>query len=377
MLTHGWRRFKWEDVAKGKLPKMIYPLDSTYLSLSGKVYGATPTQLRSAASIILIINQKKSGSGNKMLMLPVEPNGTFNDPSFFLFDTTHIYYKLSKGMSDASAKFMEDRLPPLRYRMPAMGSFYNQLGDTTGYSRHFMLSDEAMKLFSQYEGKTLDNVIVKAKTKSPLEIMDQKYSSGMFSGGDGYQFDLVNDKFSFASRNIFDYLQGKVAGLQINTSSNPPSLSWRGGTPQLYLDEVQIDADFLTSMSVSDIAYVKVFRPPFFGGSGGGSGGAIAIYSRRGDDVKQEPGKGLANNTVSGYTPIRQFFSPNYGTFSPDNDKKDIRTTLYWNPQVSTTPLKNKVLLSFYNNDVSKSFRVVIEGMTKDGQLTHIEQIME
>ena len=120
-----------------------------------------------------------------------------------------------------------------------------------------------------------------------------------------------------------------------------------------------------------------IFRPPFFGGSGGGSGGAISIYTRRGDDVKSEPGKGLANNKVSGYSPIRQFYSPNYSSFSAANEKRDLRTTLYWNPQVATTPLKNKVKLSFYNNDVSKSFRVVIEGITKDGQLVHLEQIME
>ena len=272
---------------------------------------------------------------------------------------------------------MDNRLPPLRYRMPAAGFFYNQLGDTTGYSRHFQLSDEATKLLLQYEGKTLENVVVKAKVKSPLEIMDQKYSSGLFAGGDSYQFDLVNEKFAFASRNIFEYLQGKVAGLQINTSSNPPSLIWRGGAPALFFNEVQIDASFLSSMSVSEIAYVKAFRPPFFGATGGGSNGAIVIYSRRGDDIKSAPGKQLASNKVSGYTPIRQFYSPNYSTLNVANEKRDIRTTLYWNPLVATTPLKNKVKLIFYNNDVSKSFRVIIEGITKDGQLVHLEQIME
>lgn len=377
MLTNGWRRFKWEDVVKGKLPKIIYPKDSSYLSLSGKIYGATSTQLRDAASIILLISQKKSGDGNKLVMLPVESNGTFNDPSLFLFDTAHVFYKLSKGINNASVKFMENRLPALRYRMPAAGFFYTQLDDTTGYNRHFRLSDETLKLLQQLEGKTLENVIVKAKTKSPLEIMDQKYSSGLFAGGDSYQFDLVNDKFGFASRNVFEYLQAKVAGLQINTASNPPSMTWRGGSPQLFLDEVPLDADFVSSISVSQIAYIKVFRPPFFGGSGSSANGAISIYTRRGDDAKAEPGKGLASSTVSGYTAIRQFYSPNYSSFNAANEKRDIRTTLYWNPQVTTTALKNKVRIFFYNNDVSKSFRVVIEGMTKDGQLTHLEQIME
>ena len=377
MLTHGWRRFIWEDVVKGKLPKIIYPKDTAYLSLSGKVYGATPTQLRDAAHIILIIGKKKSQGENQMLMMPVLPNGTFNDPSVFLFDTAHIFYRLSKGLKDASVTFMENRLPPVRYRIPAIGIFYNKLGDTTGYSRHFQLSDETLRLLQELEGKTLENVIVKAKTKSPVQILDEKYSSGLFSGGDGYQFDLVNDQSSFASRNVFEYLQSKVAGLQVNTSTNPPTMTWRGGSPQLFLDEVPMDADFVSSISVSQIAYIKVFRPPFFGGSGNSSNGAISIYTRRGGDEKAEPGKGLANNKVSGYSPIRQFYSPNYSSFSVANEKRDLRTTLYWNPQVATTPLKNKMKLSFYNNDVSKSFRVVIEGITKDGQLVHLEQIME
>ena len=376
MLTNGWRRFKWEDLVKGKLPKIIYPRDSSFLSLSGKVYGATSAQLRDAATIVLIINQKKSGEANKMLMLPVSANGNFNDPAFFLFDTAHIYYKLSKGISTGSVTFMENRLPALRYRRPATGFFYNQLGDTTGYSRHFQLSDETLRLLGELEGKTLENVIVKTKTKSPVEILDQKYSSGFFAG-DGYQFDLVNNDLGFASRNVFEYLQSRVAGLQINTSTNPPTMTWRGGAPQLFLDQVMMDADFVSSISVSDIAYIKVFRPPFFGGSGGGTNGAIAIYTRRGDDRKSEPGKGLSSNTVSGYTPIRQFYSPNYGSFNAANEKRDIRTTLYWNPQVVTTGAKNKVKLSFYNNDVSKSFRVIIEGMSSDGRLVHIEQIMD
>ncbi len=33
--------------------------------------------------------------------------------------------------------------------------------------------------------------------------------------GDGYQFDLVDDPVAMSSLNIFNYLQGKVAGLQV------------------------------------------------------------------------------------------------------------------------------------------------------------------
>ena len=165
--------------------------------------------------------------------------------------------------------------------------------------------------------------------------------------------------------------------MQINTTSNPPTLQWRGGTPQLYLDESPTDADMISNIPVSDIAYIKVLRPPFMGGTGGGSAGAIAIYTRRGNDVKSAPGKGLDNNMVNGYTALRQFYSPDYSSISEENEKKDLRTTLYWNPRVITTRGHNKVLLTFYNNDVTQSFRVEIEGMTKDGHLAHVVQVME
>ena len=377
MLTHGWRRFNWEEVVKGNFPKIIYPKDTSYLSISGKIYGALPSQLRNAGDIVLLVSQKKAD--NQVFMVPIHPDGTFKDPSLILFDTARIYYQFpkSKGLGDVSVQFMQNRLPPLANNMKATGFFYNHNSDTTGSYRHFQLADATAQELKFFKGKILETVIIKGKTKLPVQQMDEKYTSGLFSGGDAIQFDLVNDPFAVSSFSIFNYLQGKVAGLQINNTGNPPTLQWRGGTPQLYVDEMPTDADMISNIPVSDVAYIKVMRPPFMGGSGGGSNGAIAIYTRRGGDIKSAPGKGLANNTVSGYTAIRQFYSPNFATISEENEKQDLRTTLYWNPQIVTTNGNNKVLLTFYNNDITKSFRVVIEGMTKDGRLAHVVQVME
>jgi hypothetical protein len=33
--------------------------------------------------------------------------------------------------------------------------------------------------------------------------------------------------------------------------------------------------------------------------------------------------------------------------------------------------------ISFYNNDIAKRFRVMIEGMKSDGSLIHVEKIIE
>jgi hypothetical protein len=376
MMTNGWRRFKWEDVAQNKFPKLLYAKDTAYITLSGQVYGLLPSQLKEAGDIVLFLKPKNAPG--QTLILPVNANGTFNDPSLAVFDSLHIYYQLlnKKKLGDPSVQFLTSLLPSPKTTLSANGFFNNQLADTLGLARHRSFAEQAADLI-KYDGKVLGNVTVTAKKKTPVEIMDEKYASGLFAGGDGIQFDVANDPFASSSFSIYQYLQSKVAGLQINTTSNPPSATWRGSTTQVYLDEILASPDMVASIPVADIAYIKVMRPPFMGSGGGGAGGAIAIYTRRGDDVKQTPGKGLSNNLVRGYTLIKQFYSPNYSSFKPENEKKDIRTTLYWNPQVRTVPGTNTVKLTFYNNDISRAFRVIIEGMTLSGRLAHVEQIME
>lgn len=378
MLTHGWRRFKWEDVASGKLPAISYPRDTTYLTVSGRVYGATAAELKEAQSIILM-SKPKNAEGNVMVV-PLQPDGQFVEPTLILFDSTTIYYQFSKGkkMNSASVRFLENKLPALTSNLSASARFANPSPDTTGFYRHMQLAKQEQDLLKLYEGQLLENVVVKSRTKTPEQLMDEKYASGLFSGGDGYSFDLLSDPLASANLNIFTYLQGKVAGLQIfnATGGGTPSMQWRGGSPQLFLNEIPTDADMISSLSVNDVAYVKIIRPPFMG-SINGANGAIAIYTRKGNDVKSEPGKGLPSNVVTGYTAIRQFYSPNYSSFKQDQDKKDMRTTLYWNPQLMASPGKGKINFSFYNNDFSQAFRIVIEGMTRDGKLTRIEQILE
>lgn len=373
MLTNGWRKISWADLASGKLPEIKFPRDTSYLSLSGKVLGATPLQLQQAGDLILIVNQKKN---SQWLMAPISPDGSFSVKDFLLFDTALVYYQppKGKGLSNVSVQFKSNPLPIVTGREPAGFGEPADL-DTTGYYRQLQLTRELQAALNMYKGKVLEEIKIEAKTKSPEEILDEKYTSGMFSGGDSRSYNIIADPAAIASQNILSYLQGRVPGLSIN-SDNPPTLNYRqGGSPALFLDEMPISTDMLTNIPVSDIAFVKFFSPPFMGAQGGGGNGAIAVYTRKGNDVEYEPGKGLSRNSVTGYSVIRQFYSPDYEKM--ESDKKDLRTTLYWNPEVMLAPGKNKAVLKFSNNDISENFRVVIEGMTPDGKMTRLVKVME
>jgi len=380
MLTNGWRRFKWADLVKGKLPDIKYPLDTSYMQLAGKVYGATPAQLREAGDLYVIAQGKDSS--RQLLMLPVRNDGAFNEPGFIFFDSLKVYYQFSKGRRLEMAgevRFDNSLLSsPQKLRFDKAGLAY-LMNDTLGAARARYFADEQARLQKLLEGTTLAGVTVKSKTKSAEQLMDEKYTSGLFSGGNSRNFDVMSDPVAQSSMNVFTYLQGRVAGLQISnaTGGGTPSLSWRGSTPQVYLNEMNTDVSLLQSTSMADVAYIKVFQPPFFGGFGGGAGGAIAVYTKKGGDVKQEPGKGLPFKIVWGYSTIKEFYSPDYATLDQKNELPDVRSTLYWNPYVLTTQENHKIRLSFFNNDVTDKIRVIVEGVSKDGKLTHIEQVFE
>lgn len=378
MLTNGWRRFNWANIVQGKLPDITYPKDTSYLYLSGRVYGANSTQLRQVGDIFLLL--KGADSSQQTVDLPIASDGTFKDPSVVFFDTVKVYYQFLKNRNFADVSEVRFNMGLPSPRRINLDQSYNLAGlDTAGSYRNRFLADEKARLEELLKSTTLAGVTVKTRTKSPLQILDEKYTSGMFSGPDAYQFDVAKDVIAQSQQTVFNYLQGKVAGLQISVDpmSGNASATWRGSATSLFLNEMPVDASTLMNTSMSDIAYVKVIQPPFMGAAGGGAGGAIAVYTRKGDEAKPKQGKGLPFKSVAGYTPVKEFYSPDYGTFDERNEQEDIRTTLYWNPMIFTDEENHKIRLSFYNNDVTNSFRVIVEGMSKDGRLTRVEKVVE
>jgi DNA replicative helicase MCM subunit Mcm2 (Cdc46/Mcm family) len=64
----------------------------------------------------------------------------------------------------------------------------------------------------------------------------------------------------------------------------------------------------------------------------------------------------------------------------PEKNKKpvrDIRKTLYWNPSVQLDKDVNTYSIRFKNNDVTTRFRLIAEGVNKEGKLIRLEKIIE
>ncbi|MBL7741330.1 MAG: TonB-dependent receptor plug domain-containing protein [Chitinophagaceae bacterium] len=126
-----------------------------------------------------------------------------------------------------------------------------------------------------------------AQYKSKEDKLNEEYCTGLFKTDHGTYFDMLNDDVALSARsyiNVLDWLQGRVAGLQIYTGRNNTMIPFiRGSRAGIYVDEMWRDADFLNVLPVTDIAMIKIIKGPFAGGFDS-PGGVVAIYTIRGDE---------------------------------------------------------------------------------------------
>ena len=387
MLTNGWRRYKWDDIIKGKLPMLLFPADTNFISIKGKITNYSSLKVPAEQRIIMMTQAKDSMQ--QVFNLPIQSDGSFNQSSISFSDSIKVFYQFSHNnkLNEKAKINLNTNLLQKPVSINIKG-FYSASLDSNILVQSLFYGTEQIKV-NQYRRKTtLPDVTVKGKTKTKLDLLDDEYASGMFRG-DGLKFDVQNDpRINSGNNDIFHFLEGRAPGIRFiydkfgNAYKAISTLVGSSPIPvDIYLDDVYVDSGNLGIISIKDIAYIKVLPSGTSSGSinpksvGGSLGGAIALYSKNADNSTNKEIL-VKETSLLGYTAYKKFYSPDYSV-PANNFIKDARTTLYWNPSVSTDANTHKVKLVFYNNDFSKKLKVIAEGMNTEGRLTRAEKIIE
>ncbi len=377
MLTHGWRRYDWKALQEAHFPQLKYS-GRNYLTYSGQAL--TESGKKVVSNTLLILFLKTNDSTKTPLFTPLDSQGHFTLNQLVFFDTAQAYFQVNKkGYAGTNVQLRMTPSPffPLNPEEVRGVVFPQPASDTTFVGSSNREADLLAGLRRLQKAKELKEIIIKGHKKTAIEELDEKYASGLFTGGYSRDFDLINDKSAVAYMDVLSYLQGRVAGVMI--SGAPPNMSvrFRGGTPAFFLDEIPTTIDVLETIPVPDIAYVKVFDPPFVGAAGGGGSGAIAVYTRKGGDVSvNDPG--LNRLTLMGYNNFRQYYAPVYTSkdLGP-GATPDYRITLDWLPYLFAGPGVETLPIRFFNNDAAQHLRIVVEGYDDAGKLLHFERVVE
>lgn len=379
MLTNGWRKFDWDKIKNSVLPKQVYPIETDLMKVSGKVYSSAAATAGDGLLLNLIVLGKDSSK--RMLFMPVGKDGSFEENNTFFYDTAKIFYSINGKTKNSSfvVRFENGLLNQNFTKLNLEANrFNNSWNDSLAKLKLNAILLEQERQKKMLASLTLSEVVVKSKKKSPIQVLDEKYTSGLFAGGDAISFDLSADANAISSIDLLTYLQAKVPGLSISNNGSQASATWRGSNTDFFLNEINTPIDLVRNLAISDISYIKALRPPFFGSAGGGSGGAIAIYTKRGANNKggNENKKGMEYAVLGGYSVFKEFFNPNYDK-PAESFEVDTRATLYWNPYLLTNKKSSRVRIEFFNNDISKKLQIVLEGINANGRLARVVKYIE
>jgi hypothetical protein len=135
------------------------------------------------------------------------------------------------------------------------------------------------------------------------------------------------------------------------------------------LDGMIVDREEIDAVPVSVIERIDVLKSASSAAALGarGAGGVISVITRIGPSSKTyNPMSHSVNIKISGYNEPRIFYSPKHTSSLESDYKPDLRTTLFWKPNI--TVKSNKVtFLNYFNADNSSTIKVIVEGITTTG----------
>jgi Large extracellular alpha-helical protein len=173
--------------------------------------------------------------------------------------------------------------------------------------------------------------------------------------------------------NLLQLLKGKIPGLEVLGDT---SISIRGiGSltqnikPLILIDGNQATFADLIGMPIYLLDRIDVLKSVsstvIFGYQG--FNGVINLITKAGGvPGVYKPVKYSANLKISGYSASRVFYSPQHLPDSNSDIKPDLRSTLYWKPDINLDGT-NEVILNYYNGDNSSLIRIIAEGITTTG----------
>jgi hypothetical protein len=382
MLTHGWNRFNWTKILNGEFPEKKYN-DPGLISLSGSVTDERTHEPLASGKLNILLETEDSTS--QTFDADVDAKGRFKLDSLLFLGKANLFYAYSdKNGKPRAALAVVDEDP-----MKKIISFVPQDIAKNTIERSAAVIQNKKEIDTRYqfvksrldEEKELEKVTIQTKSnKKPFDVVNEKYTTGVFRSPGKVNLDNINDPANDKSINVVDYIKNRVQQIEIQNGRfvNRKNFSLLTGQKWLvgiFLNEEPTDISLLRTLRIQDVALIKFYEAGFVGVGSGSPGGAVAVYTKEKFKEEDKPDK-LNHFEYHGYSITKEFYSPDYSAADAKRMTPDNRTTLYWNPDVYTDTETRSVKLRFFNNDFSKKYKIVVEGFDAAGKLIHLEKIV-
>lgn len=373
MLTHGWRRFTWEDVMAQKLPEITNFIERG-INIEGQITEQQETRRGLAGGKVSAI----LGEGAEIVASEYGPNGRFIITELDYQDSVTVTITAEdnrvKNFVDVSI------VKPEAVFTVINGTYPNQIIWPAALAATFEARNLLQQLNEDQDIQDLEGVTIEAQT---IQKEDEEVRKIYGTGDVTINPDKIPGNVAFT--NVFQLIQGRVSGVQVFVSGLDVSVLIRGagsvnaGTGPLYLlDNFPVDAATLLQVNPRDVSSVDVFKDParaaIFGSQG--ANGVIAVYTKTGAGMSYQSVGGTLVTQYGGYDSPREFYMPKYDEKTLENAATDSRATIYWNPAIKTDA-SGGAQVEFFNSDTAKRQLIIVEGMDAEGRLGRAVKVIQ
>ncbi len=368
MLTQGYRRFVWKQLLSDNTPTTAAAYrPEQYIDITGKVKTKAGAPIANAAITLL------PSAGGDVKIATSDATGSFRFANMQFMTGESFIVKTQSASGKNAAVVTLDAPAPGAPIDPenSLDSKYNTNADILASLQN------NLKVGVMTASNESSRIYLKGDKTTGAKRNDNYRSSVL--GGPGHANQVIHGDDIKNSPTLSVALNGLARGVdfisgvpylkealvvQQNSAMPEPMLLVVDGTV------TSGSVDNINPVAVETVEVLKGNNAAIYGVAGGP--GVLVITTRQGtissDAANKEMSPGVYSFTPTGYYKAKEFYAPYYDATQTDNKLPDMRTTIFWKPNVITDDDGN-ASFNFYNSDGTGTYMIVVEGIDIKGNL--------
>lgn len=371
LLTHGWRRFKWDEVLNSTKEIKFWAEDG--ITFTGTIVDYYNRDKARVGKISLSVLSKDF----QLVEGETNEEGRFFINQADFVEPTDLIFQAKRRKGNKADKYLDDVYINLdKWKAPMVSKAKTRLllSDNVDSASH-ELNEKIREVNQAFnfdpDAILLDDVVVLGQRRNVINETLTSANVLYNTPSNRIVADSIIGVEGFGS--AFDLI-ARVPGVRVGGTFPNQSILIRGATsissslePLYLLDGIPVDGATVSTITAQDVSFVDVLKGSdavIYGSRA--SGGVVAIYTKRGKNGGSKITPGILNISHPGYSQAREFYTPDYSYQKDEHAKPDIRSTLYWDPNI-TIDQSGHTQLEFYTSDQLGIFNIIIEGISNDG----------
>jgi hypothetical protein len=368
MLTQGYRRFAWKELKNADSTNPQFPAEHLKTTISGKVVTLNdkPQPVTGAVITMVALRAKITKTVN------TGDDGSFRFEPLFLSDSIKFTLQARTDKGSDKVMLLLDSIPKATVNSnPNVADVsLNIHSSLQQYLDAGKKEDDTYEKLGMLDKvHRLKEVKIRAPKPDPLKNYAYQWSPMI---PDGHADQVIYPKNLENAGLLGIGLQPLIGKIIFKSLKSPrgTEIAMYPHMPKfnrlipmtIFLNGRKLRPDEAGAMfdgsqlDPSDVVRVDILDTNFY------------LYTKPENQKRIRYTPGVVNFTPKGYNKVREFYSPKYDAPNANLTLPDLRSTIYWNPDLKTG-VNGNTSFSFFNADGPGTYKVTIEGINADGQL--------